>query len=342
MHCWGADRPDAGEPAGRLPAVGRARRSGAAPGRAAGGLDRPGDGRRRRGRRARAQPHLVRQPRRAPGAAAPRHPARRDGAQPRAAAALEGRAARRRLRALVLLRADRARGGRRDHRGLGGDAARRPRVLPGDRPGAGRGDLQRHRHRRVPARPAAPTCSSATGSTRSCRRSSSSAGSRARRGSRTCSRRRSTFDPHAQLVLCAGAPDTPEIGAEIERHVERLRTERGNVIWLDRMLPKPRGDPAPQPRDRLRLPVDLRAARDRQPRGDGLRGGGRRDRDGRHPRGRRGRRHGTARPVRAAPGRLAGAARPDGLRRRHRRLASTSCCATRTGRARWAAPAGSA
>ena len=47
------------------------------------------------------------------------------------------------------------------------------------------------------------------------------------------------FDQDAQLVLCAGAPDTPEIAAEVERLVERLRTERGNVIWLDRMLPKP-------------------------------------------------------------------------------------------------------
>ncbi len=46
------------------------------------------------------------------------------------------------------------------------------------------------------------------------------------------------FEHQAQLVLCAGAPDTPEIGAEVERLVERLRTERGNVIWLDRMLPK--------------------------------------------------------------------------------------------------------
>jgi starch synthase len=46
------------------------------------------------------------------------------------------------------------------------------------------------------------------------------------------------FEPRAQLVLCAGAPDTPEIGAEVERLVERLRSERGNVIWLDRMLPK--------------------------------------------------------------------------------------------------------
>jgi alpha-maltose-1-phosphate synthase len=42
----------------------------------------------------------------------------------------------------------------------------------------------------------------------------------------------------AQLVLCAGAPDTPEIEAEVERRVERLRAERGNVIWIDEMLPK--------------------------------------------------------------------------------------------------------
>jgi starch synthase len=47
------------------------------------------------------------------------------------------------------------------------------------------------------------------------------------------------FEGDAQLVLCAGAPDTPEIGAEVSARVERLRAERGNVIWLDQMLPKP-------------------------------------------------------------------------------------------------------
>jgi starch synthase len=46
------------------------------------------------------------------------------------------------------------------------------------------------------------------------------------------------FDAAAQLVLCAGAPDTPEIGAEVEQRVERLRAERGNVIWIAEMLPK--------------------------------------------------------------------------------------------------------
>jgi alpha-maltose-1-phosphate synthase len=46
------------------------------------------------------------------------------------------------------------------------------------------------------------------------------------------------FVENAQLVLCAGAPDTPEIEAEVERRVARLRAERGNVIWIDEMLPK--------------------------------------------------------------------------------------------------------
>jgi alpha-maltose-1-phosphate synthase len=47
------------------------------------------------------------------------------------------------------------------------------------------------------------------------------------------------FDPAAQLVLCAGAPDTPEIAAEVSDKVERLRRERGNVLWIEEMLPKP-------------------------------------------------------------------------------------------------------
>jgi starch synthase len=46
------------------------------------------------------------------------------------------------------------------------------------------------------------------------------------------------FDESAQLVLCAGAPDTPEIAEDVASRVERLKAERGNVIWLDQMLPK--------------------------------------------------------------------------------------------------------
>ena len=46
------------------------------------------------------------------------------------------------------------------------------------------------------------------------------------------------FAPEAQLVLCAGAPDTPEIGAEVAVLVRDLIKQRGGVVWLDQMLPK--------------------------------------------------------------------------------------------------------
>jgi alpha-maltose-1-phosphate synthase len=46
------------------------------------------------------------------------------------------------------------------------------------------------------------------------------------------------IDPAAQVVLCAGAPDTPEIAAEVGGLVERVQAERGNVLWLQEMLPK--------------------------------------------------------------------------------------------------------
>ncbi len=39
-------------------------------------------------------------------------------------------------------------------------------------------------------------------------------------------------------MLCAGAPDTPEIAAEIAGKVERLRASRGNVVWIEEMLAK--------------------------------------------------------------------------------------------------------
>jgi len=39
-------------------------------------------------------------------------------------------------------------------------------------------------------------------------------------------------------VLCAGAPDTPELGAEIAAAVDLVRRERGDVVWIDAMLAK--------------------------------------------------------------------------------------------------------
>lgn len=41
-----------------------------------------------------------------------------------------------------------------------------------------------------------------------------------------------------QLVLCAGAPDTPEIMAEVQDGVRRLQRTREGVIWIERMLPR--------------------------------------------------------------------------------------------------------
>ncbi|SBT37727.1 glycogen synthase [Micromonospora auratinigra] len=41
-----------------------------------------------------------------------------------------------------------------------------------------------------------------------------------------------------QLVLLAGAPDTPEIAAEVEGLVAELRATRSGVVWVAEMLPK--------------------------------------------------------------------------------------------------------
>lgn len=42
--------------------------------------------------------------------------------------------------------------------------------------------------------------------------------------------------PDVQLVLCAGAPDTPEILAEVQAGVTELQATRTGVVWLDRLL----------------------------------------------------------------------------------------------------------
>lgn len=41
-----------------------------------------------------------------------------------------------------------------------------------------------------------------------------------------------------QLVLCAGAPDTPEIMAEVQGLVRSLQRTRDGVVWIERMLPR--------------------------------------------------------------------------------------------------------
>ncbi len=44
--------------------------------------------------------------------------------------------------------------------------------------------------------------------------------------------------PEVQLILCAGAPDTPEIMAEVQEGVRLLQQTREGVVWIERMLPR--------------------------------------------------------------------------------------------------------
>ncbi len=41
-----------------------------------------------------------------------------------------------------------------------------------------------------------------------------------------------------QVVLCAGAPDTPEIAAEMKTEVESASEIHGSVVWVEQMVPK--------------------------------------------------------------------------------------------------------
>ncbi|MEU0107802.1 glycogen synthase [Streptomyces sp. NPDC006251] len=47
------------------------------------------------------------------------------------------------------------------------------------------------------------------------------------------------IDPAAQVVLCAGAPDTPEIDREFRELFAELSDVRDGVYWIPKMLPRP-------------------------------------------------------------------------------------------------------
>jgi starch synthase len=47
-----------------------------------------------------------------------------------------------------------------------------------------------------------------------------------------------SIDRSLQVVLCAGAPDTKEIGQEMAERVAEVSRERDGVIWLREMLPR--------------------------------------------------------------------------------------------------------
>ena len=47
------------------------------------------------------------------------------------------------------------------------------------------------------------------------------------------------IDPSLQVVLCAGAPDTPEIGREMTERITEVSAGRDNIIWIQEMLARP-------------------------------------------------------------------------------------------------------
>ena len=46
------------------------------------------------------------------------------------------------------------------------------------------------------------------------------------------------MDPGFQIVLCAGAPDTPEIAAEMKSAVSQAQAKHGDIIWIEEMVDK--------------------------------------------------------------------------------------------------------
>jgi glycogen synthase len=46
------------------------------------------------------------------------------------------------------------------------------------------------------------------------------------------------IDPDLQVVLCAGAPDTADIGAEMAARVAEVSADRAGVVWVREMVPR--------------------------------------------------------------------------------------------------------
>ena len=185
------------------------------------------------------------------------------------------------------------------HRRVGRHARRPAPLLSGGRPRPGACRAQRHRHRGVRTRPRHRRARRSTASTPTGRRVVFVGRITRQKGLPHLLRAALSLDPAVQLVLCAGAPDTEEILAEViaARRRAARRPRRRRVDPAD--AAQARRHPDPEPCNGVRLPLGLRADGHRQPRGDGLRGAGRGDGHRRHPRGRRRRRDRAARADRA-------------------------------------------
>jgi starch synthase len=49
----------------------------------------------------------------------------------------------------------------------------------------------------------------------------------------------SYLPPETQVVLCAGAPDTPEIASELRGKVDEARRHHPRIVWIEKMVTKP-------------------------------------------------------------------------------------------------------
>ena len=83
-----------------------------------------------------------------------------------------------------------------------------------------------------------PTPWSASGSIRPSAPSRSSGASPGRRASPYLLRAAALLPEDVQLVLCAGAADTPELAAEVNGLIEGLRATRDGVVLIEGMLPR--------------------------------------------------------------------------------------------------------
>ena len=131
-----------------------------------------------------------------------------------------------------------------------GMRARRPRLLPGARPGRGARGPQRHRHRLLPPRPGPRRRGRPTGSTPTGRAWCSSGGSPGRRASGTSSRP-PTRSTRPRRSCCARARRTPRRSRRRPRRPwPSCRAARSGVVWVAAMLPtRPRsGRCSPPPR----------------------------------------------------------------------------------------------
>ena len=113
-----------------------------------------------------------------------------------------------------------------------------------------------------------------------------SAGSRARRESFIWCDAIQFMDRDFQIVLCAAAPDTPEIAEEMKTAVDRAKTQRPGIIWIDEMVDRKATIELYSHAAVFCCPVDLRAVRHHQSGSDGVRDRGRGQRRRRNQRSR--------------------------------------------------------